>query len=141
MFLPTHKLKRDYKIIWEEAYRVKADNDDGYEMVYDEYECIVKDCLTKHQAWETWYDSVLETDYDDVSYVDVEPVEMTHQDRINDEVYQLVLATLFDGDFGVYQLVYPQIQDDYELTEDLVGLEKMLVEHQAQLKFDKLKEQ
>jgi len=140
MFLPANKLKRDYKITWEESYRVRQDNDE-YEMVYEQYECIVKDCFTQHDAWETWYDSVLETDYDDVSFVDIEAVELTHQDRVNAEVYQLVLTELFAGEFGVYKMVYPQIYGDYELTEDLEGLEKILVEHQALLKFNKLKEQ
>jgi hypothetical protein len=134
MFLPADKLKRDYKITWTESYRVRNE-----EEVYEEnYECIVKDCETTHHAWETWYETILDCDYDDVSYIDVEPVELTHSDRVNAEVYELVLNTLFDGKFGIYQRVYPQIQDDYELTEDLQGLEKILVEHQALMKYNKL---
>ena len=135
MFLPAHKLKRDYKVTWEVAYRI-GNEDEGYEMVYEDYECVIKDCYTQHHAWETWFEEVLDCPYDDVSYVDIDAVELSHTDRVNQQVYELVLAELFDSEFGVYEVVYPQIQDDYEVTEDLQGLEKMLVEHQAQLKYD-----
>jgi hypothetical protein len=134
MLVEKHKLKRDYKITWieEEHYS------DG-EVADYQYECIITDCYTRHLAWQTWYENVLECDYDLVSYVDIEPITKTHQDRVNDAVYALVLAELFTGPIAVLEKVYPQIQDDFELTEDLQCLEQMIVEHQAQLKFDAIK--
>lgn len=134
MLVEKHKLKRDYKITWIEETRIDIDEYADYQ-----YECIITDCYTRHLAWQTWMEKVLEANYDLVSMVDIEPISKTHQDRVNDAVYELVLAELFTGPIAVLEQVYPQIQDDFELTKELEGLEQMLVEHQAQLKYDAYK--
>lgn len=134
MLVEKHKLKRDYKISWTETYKTS----DG-ETHYDDNECIIEDCETEYLAWQTWYENVLEYDYDCVEEYSCEAIGLSHQDRINAEVYELVLAELFEGKIAVYERVYPQIHNDFEITPELEGLEKMLVEHQALLKYNKMK--
>lgn len=128
MLLPKHKLKRDYKITWTEYQHPE---DPVFNVVYTK---IIKNCYNQFEAYELWY-AGLEYDYDDF---EIDAVELTHQDQVNLAVYDIVLATLFDGDIGVYQEV-DITEEDLIIAEDLTGLEKILVEHQAQLKFDKMK--
>lgn len=124
MLIPAHKLKRDYIITWTDATFLDE------ETFGSEYTKVITDCLSEGEAFEQWYET-LEYDYEDL-YID--QVELTHQDRINAEVYELVLAELFDGDIGIYVEVDV---DEIELAPELEGLEKILVEHQAQLKFER----
>ena len=127
MLVAKHKLKRDYKITWTEYQHPE---DTSFNVVHTK---VIKNCYNQFEAYELWY-AGLEYDYDDF---EIDAVELTHQDLVNLAVYDIVLATLFDSDFGVYQDV-DLTEEDLLITELPTGLEKMLVEHQAQLKFDRL---
>jgi len=128
MLIQANKLKRDYKIIW--TYDVPEDC-----VYFDEKRTmIIKDCLTYDEAYERFCD-IMKYAY---AELDIEAVDQTHQQKVNDAVYELVLAELFDGDIAVYHWL-DENEDNWEINADLEGLEKILVDHQAQLKFDTLK--
>jgi hypothetical protein len=125
MFIKADKIKTEYKITYE--YDVPEDS-----FIYNKvYEVVIKDCQSYFQAYNTWMETRQPGRLRDW-YID--SVQSNHQDRVNEEVYQLVLAELFEGDIGVS--VYVDDVDDIELEPELEGLEKILVEHQAQLKYD-----
>jgi hypothetical protein len=125
MLVYTNLLKRDYKI----TYTLRTNSDDINDGMI--YTTIMKDCYTSSEAFEKWYDT-LEYALDDW---DVEAIVKTKQQRVNEEVYELVLADLFDGFIGVYEYVDIQNADDYEITEQLEGIERMMIEHEAYNKY------
>jgi len=128
MFLPAHKLKRDYIVSYELA--VSADCVLYNKVFYKR----VNNCATAYLAFEQVADN---TEYRVRDWY-VDAVEKTHTDNVNAAVYELVLAELFEDSIGVN--VYVDLtDDDYELNEELNGLEKMLVEHQALNKYNELK--
>lgn len=125
MFIPTHKIITDYKITYQ--YDVPEDAE-----IYNSiYEFEIKDCKTYIDAYNTWVENREPGRLKDW-YID--PVVKTRSQVIDQEVYNLVLAELFDGDIGVN--VFVDDDDEFELEPELEGIEKILVEHQAQLKFD-----
>jgi hypothetical protein len=125
MLVYANLLKRDYKI----TYTLKTNSDDFNDGMI--YTTIMKDCYTQSEAFEKWYDT-LEYALDDW---DIEPVKKTKQQRINEEVYELVLADLFEGHIGIYEYVDIRNADEYEITEQLEGIERMMIEHEAYNKY------
>jgi len=125
MFIPTHKLITDYKITYEYDVPETA-------YIYDmEFKFEVSGCKTYEEAYTTWIDNKEKGMIKDWI---IEPVVKTRSQVINAEVYELVLADLFEGDFGMY--VYVDQDDAFELEPELEGLEKLLLQHEAQLKYD-----
>ena len=120
MLLQTLKLKRDYKV----KYTLLTSKDDITDGIV--YTAIIKDCYTQHQAYERWYDTI---EYAS-DLIDIEAIVKTKQQRINDEVYELVLAELFDGQIAVYEYIDTN-EEDYELDTELEGIEKIMIEHEA----------
>jgi hypothetical protein len=127
MFLPAYKLKRDYIVSYE------LDVPEEHILYNQVFSRRVSDCASAYLAFEQVADGVEYRVRD--WYIDA--VEKTHQDYVNEQVYELVLAELFDGSIGVNVFV-DLVEDDFELDAELDGLEKILVEHQAQVKFDRL---
>lgn len=125
MFIPAHKIITDYKITYEYDVPEQA-------VIYNTvFEFEIKDCKTYDVAYNTWIENREPGRLKDWY---INPVVKTRSQVINAEVYELVLADLFEGDIGVN--VYADDEDQFELEPELEGLEKMLVEHQAQLKYD-----
>lgn len=132
MLVARHKLKRDYIVSYE--YVV-----DELHLLYNQvFYRLVKNCQWQYQAFEQVADAEDLQGYRLRDWY-VEPVLKTHQDRVSEQVYQLVLAELFVNDFGLTVEIDDEELDDYEIETELEGLEKLLTEHQAQIKFDKLK--
>jgi len=125
MLVYTNLLKRDYKISWTE-YTQEDDVADG-----KIYTTIVKNCYTQSEAFEKWYDA-LEYDYDEL---EIEAIVKTKQQRVNEEVYELVLADLFEGHIGIYEYVDIRNADEYEIDEQLEGVERLMIEHEAYNKY------
>ena len=120
MFIKANKLKRDYEVSYE--YSVPEDS-----VLYNKvFYAKVTDCYNAYQAFESVVDKIEQDGYRIRDWY-VEPIVKTHRDRINDEVYNLVLAELFDGDIGI-NVYIDENEDDVELHPELEGLEKMLVE-------------
>jgi hypothetical protein len=129
MFIQAHKLKRDYKA----TYTLNLD--EGDYLYGKEYTMIFRDCLTYDEAYDRFCDSV---EFNIVELlIDIEAVDQTHTDKVNAEVYELVLATLFDGEIAVNGWLDEE-DDNWEINAELSGIEKILVEHQAQVKYNKL---
>jgi hypothetical protein len=128
MFIKADKIKRDYEVSYEYAVAETC-------VLYNKVFCAkVTDCYNSYQAFEAVVDKVEQDGYRIRDWY-VQPVVKTHRDFVNEQVYNLVLAELFDGDIGI-NVYIDENEDDVELHPELEGLEKMLVEHQAQLKFD-----
>jgi hypothetical protein len=128
MFIPAHKLKRDYKI----TYTLYVPEDSVY--FEKEYTMMIKDCSTYDEAYERFCDNMA---YQHDLY-DIEAVDQTHTDRVNAEVYELVLADLFDGEIAVIGWL-DEDDDNWEINTELEGIEKILVEHQALIKYNESK--
>lgn len=130
MFIQAHKLKRDYKV----TYTLEVDKDSLY---YDtEYTMMIRDCLTYDEAYERFCDNMAYA----CDTIDIEAVSMSKQQYVNEQVYELVLAELFDGDIAVNGWLDDN-SDNWEINEDLKGVEKIMIEHQAYLKYNELKGQ
>jgi hypothetical protein len=127
MLVYSKLLKRDYKITYTLALREDAIN---YGKVYT---TIMKDCRSHYDAYYKWDDSMTEW-YD---WNEVEVIRPTKQQRVNEEVYELVLADLFEGHIGIYEYVDTHIttDEDQEIDEQLEGLERMMIEHEAYNKY------
>ena len=128
MLIYANLLKRDYEV----TYTIQRREDDYLHGRV--YKTIVKDCYTNSEAWQRWID---ETDWDwaDIDELEIEPIKLTHEQRVNEEVYELVLGELFDGQIGVYEYVDIRNADDYEITERLEGIERVMIEHEAHNRF------
>ena len=134
MFIPANKLKRDYIITYE--YDVSQDD-----VLYNKvFEYKVKDCRSFDDAYIQWSDFISK---DKMSlrdwYCDVIP--KTRQQLINDEVYELVLADLFESEVNVFGFLDEE-DDNWEINgEDLTSIEKMFISYEAQVKYNALKGQ
>jgi len=130
MFIKADKLKRDYEVSYEYAVP------EGSVLYNQVFYAKVTDCYNRYQAFEAVVEQVEQDGYRLRDWYCL-PIKKTHRDFVNAEVYNLVLAELFDGSIGVN--VFIDDQEEYELDEELDGLEKMLVEHQALNKYNVLK--
>ena len=134
MFIQAHKLKRDYIITYE--YDVRVDD-----ILYNKvFEYKVKDCRCFDDAYIQWSDFISK---DKMTlrdwYCDVIP--KTRQQMINDEVYELVLAELFDDEIVVNAWLDEE-DDNWEINgEDLTSIEKMFISYEAQVKYNAQKGQ
>jgi len=83
MFIPTHKIITDYKITYE--YEVPEDA-----IICDQvFEFTINNCKTYDEAFNAWCDN---KEPGMVKDWFIQPREITHQDQVNIEVYELVLA-------------------------------------------------
>lgn len=127
MLVKANKLKRDYQVSYE--YAVSEDS-----VLYNKvFYTRVKDCYNRYQAFEQVVDKIEQLGYRLRDWY-CEPVKKTHRDLVNAEVYELVLAELFDGDIGVYEYIDLQ-NGDYEFAKEVEGIDKIFIEHEAYVKW------
>jgi hypothetical protein len=143
------KLKRDYIIYYTyECYTKDEDEikdlqrrgvwvsdtkDENGWMTYEskEVSLVIKQCYNEQEARDRLYDN----DHDEIleGYLldfRVEQLNSIKEQRIKDEVYELVIADLFEGEIGLYEWI--DIEDeDYEDLVEVDGVYKILIEHEA----------
>jgi hypothetical protein len=142
----SDKLKRDYKITytWEcECEIDEADYDaddedaqqqkeeDRYFGSVDTKTVIMKDCYNTNEARGRFYE-MMENDEleDEVWNFNVELIS-TREQVIKNEVYELVLADLFEGEIGRYEWVDTEDEEYEEPEAEADGVYKILIEHEA----------
>jgi len=132
MFIPASKLKRDYVISYQFDLPEKS-------FLYNKvFEFKVRDCPSFDEAYNAW-DDFMAGERRSVRdwYCDVIP--KTRQKMINDEVYELVLADLFESEINVFG-VLDEEDDNWEINdEDLTSIEKMFIGYEAQVKYNESK--
>jgi len=145
----SDKLKRDYIIYYTyQCYTKDEDeikdlqrrgvwvsdtkDEDGW-IIYEskEVSLVIKQCYNEQEARDRLYDN----DHDEKleGYLldfRVEQLNSVKEQRIKDEVYELVLEELFEGEIGRYEWVDTD-DEYYEEHKELDGVEKILVEHEA----------
>ena len=131
MFIQASKLKRDYVI----SYQFDLPED---AFLYNKvFEFKVRDCRSFDEAYNAW-DDFMAGERRSVRdwYCDVIP--KTRQQQINDEVYELVLADLFESEVNVFGFLDDD-EDNWEINEeDLTSIEKMFISYEALLKYNEL---
>lgn len=142
----SDKLKRDYKITYtwqceceidEEDYDADDEDaqakkeEDRYFGSEDTITVIMKDCYNEDEARSRFYEMMYEDELKEVVWdFKIELLNNTKEQAIKNEIYELVIADLFEGEIGRYEWVDTE-DEDYEEIVEADGLYKILIEHEA----------
>jgi len=138
----SDKLKRDYKITYtwqceiDESYYdadelAEMTDADRYFESEDTITVIIKDCYNEQEAKDRFYDMDYKDELEErVWDYKVEQINRSKEHAIKNEIYELVIADLFEGEIGRYEWVDTE-DEDYEEQSEMEGIEKIMIEHEA----------
>jgi hypothetical protein len=141
------KLKRDYIVYYTYTCYIDEDCYDKEELARmseddkvfgskEEKTYIIKQCYTTDEAYSKFYD-IMDTNIikDQIWDYRIEAEDNTKERIIKNEIYELVLEELFESEFGVYEWVDIDDDEEYEEQTEADGVYKILIEHEAYNRF------
>jgi hypothetical protein len=104
---------------------------DRYFESEDTITVIIKDCYNEQEAKDRFYDMDYKDELEErVWDYKVEQINRSKEHAIKNEIYELVIADLFEGEIGRYEWVDTE-DEDYEEQSEMEGIEKIMIEHEA----------
>ena len=122
----TYKLLRSDKLHSDYKYTYTLYELGSGEEINETYIEIIRGCKNLLEADDIFFMK----DRHAICSWDTERITNTKEQQIKNEIYELVLDELFDGEVARYEWV--DTEDDYfEYTDELQGIEKIMIEHEA----------